>query len=163
MREQSSGAIVMTTSSSGLYGNFGQSNYGAAKMALVGLMNVLCLEGEKYNIRINCIAPIASTGMTTELLETDQHQVLTPESVSPGVLFLLGPNGPNRTILCAGGGSYAVTHLYETQGRYLPVGARTPEGIANAFSAIASPEHEAPFVQGNQQTEKFVAMARAQS
>jgi NAD(P)-dependent dehydrogenase (short-subunit alcohol dehydrogenase family) len=75
MREQKHGRIVMTTSSSGLYGNFGQANYGAAKMALVGLMQTLALEGEKYDIRVNCLAPSAATGMTAGVL---------PEEALPG-------------------------------------------------------------------------------
>lgn len=160
MQEQNSGRIVMTTSSSGLYGNFGQSNYGAAKMALVGLMNVLCLEGQKYDIRVNCIAPIASTDMTAKLLGENQHEVLTVANVSAGILFLTSKDAPNRAILCAGGGTFASTQIYETVGVYLPMDERTPEAIAAHFPAIMSPEGQQIFTEGHQQTNKFVSMAQ---
>ena len=106
MRAQNYGRIVMTTSSSGLYGNFGQSNYGAAKMALVGLMQTLALEGARNNIRVNCIAPTAATQMLEGLLPQEELDLLHPGRVSPGVLVLVGEDAPTRAILCAGAGSF---------------------------------------------------------
>ncbi|MGH8446405.1 MAG: SDR family NAD(P)-dependent oxidoreductase, partial [Solimonas sp.] len=101
MRTQTYGRIVMTTSSTGLYGNFGQANYGAAKLALVGLMQTLGLEGEKYDIRVNALAPTAATRMTEDILTPDMLTKLKPEMVSQGLLHLLSEDAPTRTILCA--------------------------------------------------------------
>jgi NAD(P)-dependent dehydrogenase (short-subunit alcohol dehydrogenase family) len=109
MRQQTYGRIVFTSSSSGLYGNFGQANYGAAKAAMVGLMNVLHLEGEKFNIRVNTLAPTAATRMTEELLPKEALAVMTPESITPGVLYLVSEDGPSRVILDAGAGGFART------------------------------------------------------
>src|ERR1035441_3854646 len=106
MREQKYGRIVMTTSSSGLYGNFGQSNYSAAKLALVGLMQTLSIEGSKYGIQVNCIAPTAATQMTQGILPAEQLNLLRPEFVAAGVLALVAESAPTRTILCAGAGSF---------------------------------------------------------
>src|SRR5215470_2953763 len=97
----------MTTSSSGLYGNFGQANYAAAKMALVGLMQTLAIEGEKYGIRVNCLAPSAATQMTRGLLSEAALSVLGAELVSPGLLALVADDAPTRAILCAGAGHFA--------------------------------------------------------
>ena len=105
MREQKYGRIVMTTSSSGLYGNFGQANYGAAKMALVGLMQTLSLEGAKYDIRVNCLAPTAATRMTAGLMPESVLKQLEPGSVTPGLLALVAEDAPTRAILCAGAGA----------------------------------------------------------
>ena len=116
MREQNYGRIVFTTSSSGLYGNFGQSNYGAAKMAMVGLMNTLHLEGAKNNIHVNCLAPTAGTAMTEGLLPEPVFKLLSPEAVSPAIVFLAGPDAPSRKVLGAGGGSFAVFKGFETVG-----------------------------------------------
>ncbi|NND69786.1 MAG: SDR family NAD(P)-dependent oxidoreductase, partial [Halioglobus sp.] len=116
MREQAYGRIVVTTSSSGLYGNFGQSNYGAAKLGLVGLMNTLHLEGAKNNIHVNCLAPTAGTAMTEGLMPEPVFKLLSPEAVSPAVVFLAGPDAPSRKVLCAGGGSFAVFKGFETMG-----------------------------------------------
>lgn len=119
MREQHYGRIVLTTSSSGLYGNFGQSNYSAAKMALVGLMQTLALEGASRNVRVNCLAPSALTGMTEGLLAADANELLTPERVSPGVIALVGEDAPTRMILLAGGGSYECAHITMTRGIHI--------------------------------------------
>ncbi len=161
MREQAYGRIVMTTSSSGLYGNFGQSNYGAAKMALVGFMNTLCLEGAKFNINVNCLAPTAATRMTEGLMPQEALDVLTPESVTTGLLTLCDDNAPNRTILCAGGGGFAKAVLYETDGIYLKPDEQTPENVRAAFEDVSNPEGQQEFVQGGQQTMKFVGKAAA--
>ena len=111
MRERSYGRIVFTSSASGIYGNFGQANYGAAKAAMIGLMNVLHLEGAKYDIRVNILAPTAATAMTDGLLTPDEAALLSPESVTPAVLFLVGESAPSRVILGAGAGVFAVTRI----------------------------------------------------
>ena len=116
MRDQNYGRIVMTTSSSGLYGNYGQANYGAAKMALVGLMQTLALEGEKNNIRVNCLAPTAATAMTEGILQQDVLAKLHPAAVSPGVVALVSEDAPTRTILMSGAGSFECAHITMTQG-----------------------------------------------
>ena len=105
MRERAYGRIVLTSSASGIYGNFGQANYGAAKAAMIGLMNVLHLEGAKTNIRVNILAPTARTGMTEGLLSPVAAELMTPESVTPGVLFLVSEDAPSRVILGAGAAS----------------------------------------------------------
>ncbi|QAA92677.1 SDR family NAD(P)-dependent oxidoreductase [Pollutimonas thiosulfatoxidans] len=120
MQDQAYGRIIMTTSSSGLYGNFGQSNYAAAKMALVGLMQTLKEEGGKYNIRVNCLAPTAVTGMTEGLLDEEAATVLSAERVSKGLLALVQDQAPTGMILLAGGGSFSCAHITMTQGIYLP-------------------------------------------
>src|SRR5688572_28859606 len=119
MRQQQYGRVVMTTSSSGLYGNFGQANYGAAKMALVGLMQTLALEGERYGIRVNCLAPTAATPMTRGVLTDSSLEALDPALVSPGLLALVGEDAPTRAILCAGAGHFARAHVTLTEGRHL--------------------------------------------
>ncbi|MBC5784651.1 SDR family NAD(P)-dependent oxidoreductase [Ramlibacter sp. USB13] len=119
MRAQKHGRIVMTTSSSGLYGNFGQANYGAAKMALVGLMQTLALEGEKHGIRVNCLAPSAATGMTAGVLPEDALAGLAPEKVSPGLVALVGDDAPTRMILLAGAGSFECAHVTLTHGVFV--------------------------------------------
>ncbi|WP_242915287.1 SDR family NAD(P)-dependent oxidoreductase [Brevundimonas pishanensis] len=119
MRTQNYGRIVMTTSSSGLYGNFGQANYGAAKMALAGLMQTLAIEGEKYGIRVNSLAPTAATQMTSGVLSDDSLKALNPALVSPGLLALVQDDAPTRAILCAGAGNFATAHITLTEGVYL--------------------------------------------
>lgn len=134
MRTQRHGRIVMTTSSSGLYGNFGQANYGAAKMALVGLMQTLAIEGEKYGIRVNCLAPTAATQMTDGVLSGDSLERLHPSLVSPALLPLVCDDAPTRTILCAGGGNFAAANITLTPGRYIgsgpEVGGQVVERLA---------------------------------
>ncbi len=119
MREQAYGRIVMTTSSSGLYGNFGQANYGAAKMGIVGLMNVLRLEGAKYDIRVNAVAPIAGTRMTDSLMGEEGVRVFDPKLVTPAVICLADQDAPNGQIISAGAGAFARTAIIEGRGVYL--------------------------------------------
>src|SRR4030095_10191384 len=116
MRGQRYGRIVMTTSSSGLFGNFGQANYGAAKMALVGLMQTLAIEGEKYDIRVNCLAPSADTQMTRGILSEQSLKALDPALVSPALLALVNDDAPTRAIVCAGGGHFARAAVTLSQG-----------------------------------------------
>ena len=130
MRAQGYGRIVLTTSSSGLFGNFGQSNYAAAKMALVGLMQTLALEGASKNVRVNCIAPIAATGMTEGVLTPESLQRLAPAAVSPAVIALLSEQAPTRQILLAGGGSLEASHITMTRGIHLGDAIHNPDAAA---------------------------------
>ncbi|CAN5391027.1 SDR family NAD(P)-dependent oxidoreductase [soil metagenome] len=136
MRERNYGRIVMTTSSSGLYGNFGQANYGAAKMALVGLMQTLSIEGAKNNIRVNCVAPTAHTRMTEDLGAAIPLEALGPELVSPGVLYLVSDDAPTRVILGAGAGGFERAYVTMTQGDFA-VGPDALEQIAARFDAVS--------------------------
>ena len=130
MRSQKYGRVVFTTSSTGLYGNFGQSNYGAAKMALVGLMQTLALEGAKSDIRVNCLAPTATTRMTDDIFPEAAKGFMKPEAVTPGLIWLVSEDAPTRTVLCAGGGGFEVAHVTLTQGGYLGSGDDVAERLA---------------------------------
>jgi NAD(P)-dependent dehydrogenase (short-subunit alcohol dehydrogenase family) len=138
MQEQQFGRIVMTTSSSGLYGNFGQANYGAAKMALVGLMQTLALEGAKRNIRVNCLAPTAATGMTEGVLPPAALARLTPDRVSPGLVALVGDDAPTRMILLAGAGSFEAAHVTMTQGLHIGDVDASAELLCARLAEVAS-------------------------
>ena len=160
MREQNYGRVVMTTSSSGMYGNFGQTNYGAAKMAVVGFMNTLVLEGKKYGIHVNALSPTAGTRMLEDIVPDKKAlELLSVESVTAGLLTLCDNDAPNRTILCAGAGGYAVTHIYETAGVYLPPEEQTPENVRQKFDDIQNSEGEQILTAGFEQTNKFIGMA----
>ena len=161
MREQNYGRIVVTTSSSGLYGNFGQSNYGAAKMGVIGMMNTLVQEGAKYNIRVNALAPTAGTRMTEGLLPEKAFELLTPETVTPAVLYLVSENAPNRTILAAGAGAFAVARIVETEGMWLPPEEQTPEAIAAHWERISERGGERELTAGFEQSTKMVSQAAA--
>jgi len=137
MRAQNYGRIVMTTSSSGLYGNFGQANYGAAKMALVGLMQTLSIEGAKHDIRVNCLAPTAATRMTEKLMPESLLRVLDAAAVTPGLLALVAEDAPTRAILCAGAGSFERAYVTLTQGVHVGLDAGSAEKIAQQFAAIS--------------------------
>ncbi len=136
MAAQQYGRIVMTTSSTGLYGNFGQSNYGAAKLAQVGLMQTLSIEGAKYNIHVNALAPTAATRMTEGLMPQEVLDALKPEAVVPAMLVLAHESAPTRTILCAGAGTFEAAHITLTQGIHLGIGADTPEQLAARLSEV---------------------------
>ncbi|MDT7835086.1 SDR family NAD(P)-dependent oxidoreductase [Aquabacterium sp. OR-4] len=142
MQAQHYGRIVMTTSSSGLYGNFGQSNYGAAKMALVGLMQTLALEGARRNIRVNCLAPTAATGMTHGILPAEALERLTPERVSPALIALCTEDAPTRMILLAGAGSFEAAHVTLTQGIQLPDGADTGARLCGLLDQVRQRDGE---------------------
>lgn len=161
MREQNYGRIVMTSSSSGMYGNFGQTNYGAAKMAVLGFMNTLVLEGGKYNIHVNALAPTAGTRMTEDILPPAMMDVMTVESVTAAALVLCDGNAPTRTILCAGAGGYAVANMYETDGIFLPVDQQNPDIVRENWSEIADTKNHQALESGMKQTEKFVTKAMA--
>ena len=143
MRAQKYGRIVMTTSSSGLYGNFGQANYGAAKMALVGLMQTLTLEGEKNNIRVNCLAPTAATRMTEGLLPPAVLARLTPEVGDAGRCSTsCREDAPTRAILCAGAGTFERAHITMTQGVHIGTGPDAAEQVAARFDEISDRDGE---------------------
>ncbi len=116
MRARRHGRIIYTTSSSGLFGNFGQSNYAAAKLALVGLMQTLRLEGVKYGVRVNCLSPSAATRMTGDVLDETRLAALDPARVAPAVVALAMDAAPNGMILCAGAGHFGAAHISLTRG-----------------------------------------------
>ncbi len=156
MREQGYGRILMTTSTSGIYGNFGQANYGAAKLGLVGMMNTLCIEGAKYDIRINALAPTAATRMTEDIMTPEMLSALAPEFVSPAALYLTSRDAPNRTIMFAGAGSYSVLELRESEGIHLSEADRTPEKIAENIEAIRDMADAGTFNAGNEHVMKIL-------
>ena len=161
MQAQNYGRIVMTTSSSGLYGNFGQANYGAAKMALAGLMQTLSIEGEKNNIRVNCLAPTAATRMTEGLMPEAVLKALEPQAVVPAMLVMASEAAPNRTIICAGAGSFEVAHITLTQGVHLGLTTDTPERLAAALAQVTDRQGETVPLSGSAQGTLEVGKAMA--
>jgi NAD(P)-dependent dehydrogenase (short-subunit alcohol dehydrogenase family) len=161
MNEQKYGRIVMTTSSSGLYGNFGQSNYGAAKLALVGLMQTLSIEGAKNDIRVNCLAPTAATRMTEDLMPEAVLEALKPQAVVPAMLVLAGQAAPNRTILCAGAGSFEAAHITLTNGAWIGLGADAPERLAERLAEVTERSGEIVPQSGAAQGSNEVGKAMA--
>ena len=159
MRERQYGRIVMTTSSSGLYGNFGQSNYGAAKFALVGFMNTLCLEGQKYGIKVNALSPVAATRMTEDLMPEQVLKLLQPEAVTPAVIFMASEDAPSRQIIAAGAGGFAKVTIQETPGIFLTPDDRSAENVAAGWDRIAATDGMRELQFGGEQTEKFLTEA----
>ena len=159
MADAGYGRILMTTSTSGIYGNFGQSNYASAKSGLAGLMNVLAIEGARKNIKVNAIAPTAATRMTEDLLPQQVLDVMGPETIAPGVLFMVSENAPTKTILGAGAGVFAVSQMVESRGVYLPDDARTPEVVAERWNEIADLTDAQPLESAFEQTSKYAALA----
>jgi len=163
MREQGYGRIVFTSSSSGVYGNFGQSNYGAAKMAIVGLMNTLKIEGQKYNVFSNSITPVAYTRMTEGLIPEDFGKNLQPEYVTPAVIYLSGKDAPNGVIIAAGAGVYARIIIHETMGVSLGTGEdMTPENIAANWDTISDMDDARALQNGGEQTLKIFELISKQ-
>jgi NAD(P)-dependent dehydrogenase (short-subunit alcohol dehydrogenase family) len=163
MRERNYGRIVVTTSSSGLYGNFGQANYGAAKAGMIGLMNVLAEEGRKNDIRVNTISPTAATRMTEELLPPQALTLMKPEAITPAVLYLLSEDAPTRTVMGAGAGSFAVIKIIESEGINLPQSEWTPEAVSAHFKEIGDMAKARALENAFQQTQKYVAQAAAKA
>ncbi|MEN9538811.1 MAG: hypothetical protein RLZZ126_1046, partial [Pseudomonadota bacterium] len=123
----------------GLYGNFGQANYGAAKMALVGLMQTLSIEGAKHGIHVNTLAPTAATRMTEDILPEALLRNLTPASVSPAMLVMASEHAPTRAILCAGAGSFEAAHVTLTHGIHLGHDDTTPDRLAQRLAEVMDP------------------------
>jgi NAD(P)-dependent dehydrogenase (short-subunit alcohol dehydrogenase family) len=155
MKTQNYGRIVVTTSSTGLYGNFGQANYGAAKLGLVGFMNTMKIEGQKNNIHVNAISPVAATRMTEGLMPPEVLARLNPEYVTPGVVFLVSEEAPTGVILTAGGGAFAMARIYETEGVYLGEGGLSVEEVRDNWDKIADPAGQQAYVNGGEQGGKF--------
>ncbi len=155
MRTQNYGRIVVTTSSTGLYGNFGQTNYGAAKLGLVGFMNSLKIEGQKNNIHVNAISPVAATRMTENIMTPEMLDKLRPEYVTPAVAYLCSDEAPTGVILTAGAGVFAMARIYETEGVYLGEGGLSVEEIRDNWSKIEDPTGQEAYPSGAGQTGKF--------
>jgi NAD(P)-dependent dehydrogenase (short-subunit alcohol dehydrogenase family) len=155
MREQNYGRIVVTTSSTGLYGNFGQTNYGAAKLALVGFMNSLKLEGQKNNIHVNAISPVAATRMTENIMPPQVSAQLKPDFVTPGVVYLCSEEAPTGAILTAGAGAFAMARIFETEGVFLGEGGLSVEEVRDNWARISDPAGQQAYVNGGEQTQKF--------
>ena len=161
MKEQGYGRIMVTSSSSGLYGNFGQSNYGAAKLGVVGFINTLKLEGQKDNIHINALAPVAWTRMTSNLMPPEMEEALAPEQVTPAVVFMCSEQAPTGKIICAGAGAYAAAQIVETRGMYLG-SAPTAEDVAENWEQISKLDDQAEALfQGGEQTRRFFELIQA--
>ncbi|HEY3815088.1 MAG TPA: SDR family NAD(P)-dependent oxidoreductase [Caulobacteraceae bacterium] len=160
MRERNYGRIVVTTSSSGLYGNFGQSNYGAAKMGIAGLMQTLKLEGQKTNIRVNALAPVAATRMTEDIFPAEILPKFQAAEVTPGMLYLASDDAPTGAILSAGAGVFALTRIVETHGVNLGASA-TPEMVRDAWSKITDTTGEVEPKAGLEQSQKILQLLTA--
>ena len=156
MKEQGYGRILMTTSTSGIYGNFGQANYGAAKMGVIGMMNTLCIEGMKSNIRINCLAPTAATRMTEDIMTEEMLAALDPKHVTPAAVYLVSRDAPNRTVMFAGGGTFSKLEIRESKGVFISEDERNADSVAARFEAISdmsAPDH---FTHGNEHIAKVL-------
>lgn len=157
MREQAYGRVLVTSSSSGLYGNFGQANYGTAKMGAVGLINTLKIEGQKYNIHCNALAPVAYTRMTSDLMPPEAESLMAPERVTPAVIFLCGDDAPNGVIIAAGAGAFAKVEIVESHGAFLGH-EPTAEDVADRWDDISDMSESKAFFMGGEQTGKFFEM-----
>ena len=159
MIERKYGRVIMTTSSSGLYGNFGQSNYGAAKMALVGLMQTLALEGEKHNIKVNCLAPTAATRMTQDLFPPDMLGAFSPAAVVPAMLVLASDEAPTRTVLGAGAGGFEAAHVTLTRGAYIGTGPDAAQRLAAQLAQVTDRGGEVVPASGHAQGANEIRLA----
>jgi len=151
MREQNYGRVLMTTSSSGLGGNFGQANYGAAKLGLVGLAKTLHLEGAKFNIRVNSLAPTAGTRMTEDIFPEEAYKAFSPENVAPAALFLVSDDAPSNAIVGAGAGVFQSAWVTMNEGVLLGAGDCTVEDFAAAWDKISDRSTDAPIQNGLEQ------------
>ncbi|ACT60509.1 SDR family NAD(P)-dependent oxidoreductase [Hirschia baltica] len=162
MKEQKYGRIMMTSSPSGLYGIFGQANYSAAKAGVVGLMNALTLEGRKYDIRVNALAPTAATRMTMDIgIPEALLEQMQPESITAGVVYLVSEDAPSKCILSAAGGGFARAYMVETQGIYLKPDEQTAENVAAQFDAISAKDNIQYYEDTNGPIANFMGQAQA--
>ncbi len=161
MREQNYGRVLVTSSTSGSYGNFGQANYGAAKMAVLGLMNTLHLEGAKYGIHVNAILPTAATRMTGDMMSEEMLELLAPELVSPAAVWLVSRDAPSRTALLAGAGTVARLAVVESEGVCFTGKPFTPDEVGANFDRIASLENPIEPPEGLRHVDRILANARA--
>ncbi|MGB5092015.1 MAG: SDR family NAD(P)-dependent oxidoreductase [Parvibaculum sp.] len=159
MKEQGYGRIMVTTSTSGLYGNFGQTNYGAAKLGVVGFINTLKIEGQKDNIRCNALAPVAYTRMTSDLMPPEAEKMLTPDSVSQGVMVLVSEDAPTGVILLAGAGVFSTASIMESEGMFVGREGLTAEMVVANWDKISDMSNAKPYFQGGEQTGKVFKMA----
>ena len=159
MKEQNYGRILMTTSTSGVYGNFGQANYGAAKMGVVGLMNTLCIEGAKNNIQINCLSPTAATRMTEDIMTPEMLEALKPEYVTPAAIFMVSKEAPNHTVMFAGAGTFATLEIHESKGKFLDEAHRSADDVAANFAEINDMSNPDVFLSGTEHVVKVVENA----
>jgi NAD(P)-dependent dehydrogenase (short-subunit alcohol dehydrogenase family) len=161
MREQNYGRILMTTSGAGLGGNFGQANYGAAKLGVVGLAKALYVEGARHDIRVNSIAPLAGTRMSEDMLTEDAFRVFDAAKVVPAALFLVSDEAPTNAIVGAGAGLFQTMQVTVTPGILLPEAEQTVEGVAAAWARIADRSGETEFLTAlDQVTEAMRAIGR---
>lgn len=158
MREQNYGRVLMTTSSTGLGGNFGQANYGAAKAGVLGLARTLRLEGAKHDIRVNCIAPTAGTRMTADIFPEEAYKAFEPEGVVPAALFLVSRDAPTDAIVAAGGGVFQSAFITMNNGLLLHRGECTAEGFAKAWPKIRERAGDHVFENGMEQSHHALAM-----
>jgi NAD(P)-dependent dehydrogenase (short-subunit alcohol dehydrogenase family) len=155
MKSQNYGRIVVTTSSTGLYGNFGQANYGAAKLGLVGFMNTMKIEGQKNNIHVNAISPVAATRMTEGLMPPEALAQLKPQYVTPGVVYLVSEDAPTGAILTAGAGVFSIARIYETEGVFLGHEGLSAEAVRDNWDKIGASEGQIAYVNGGEQGAKI--------
>lgn len=151
MKEQNYGRIVVTTSSTGLYGNFGQANYAAAKLGLIGLMNTLKIEGAKNNIHVNAICPVAPTQMTADLMTDQMNEAPKPEYVTPAVINLVKEDAPTGLIISAGAVAFSMAQIVETKGVYVGSGNElTPEAVSARWDEIIDTTDAKPLKNGSE-------------
>jgi len=159
MKEQNYGRILMTSSTSGIYGNFGQANYGAAKFGLVGLMNTLCIEGQKNNIHVNCLSPTAATRMTEDVMTKEMLDTLNPAFATPAAVFMVSEGAPTRQVIFAGAGCYSTLEVRESDGFYIPPESRNADTIAENFDKISDMSNASVFTNGTEHVMKIIQRA----